>query len=554
MPNTYNKILTKGPESILPSIEDGKLRFTTDTGRLFIDGDNTRTEITDFVKGLTEAEIKSQLAPLTNKIYIASDSNKMLYYNITNGWMNINSGNADYATNAGNANTVNGKTVLSNVPAYAVFTDTTDSAHISYSNITSGLNATKVQGAIDELSSEKKDEYTTITYAQWQQMSAEQRAEKDYYISDYPSAPIDAGNIDYDNTTSGLDSTDVQGSIDELSSEKKDEYTTITYAQWQQMSAEQRVEKDYYISDYPSSAITAGNISYSNTISGLDADNVQVAVDELKNGLTNLDVALSVPDGAGKNLLPLTVDGIKALNTNGTWNGNAYTFYGVTFTIQTDNNGNVVSISANGTTDSSIWASALSLPYLYIINGESYIITGCPSGGSARTYVLYTTNDGSNNVMDHGDGRSYSATFTGQAYVRIAIYKGATVNNIVFKPMIRYATITDQTFAPYIPSVDARLESVESELNILKNIIVTGHIPADGGYAEWNITGIDFTNRYPVAFYVYNDGEPYLVSQGVPGFAVGMNSVSHIPMIFLGSDASADWKNQDCFAIYAKVD
>lgn len=105
MVNTYDHILTKGPESALPVIpEDGKLRLTTDTGRLFIDGQNSRTEVTDFVKGLTEAEIKSQLAPLASKIYISSDTNKFLIYDGTavDPWINIaNSGQADYATNAG---------------------------------------------------------------------------------------------------------------------------------------------------------------------------------------------------------------------------------------------------------------------------------------------------------------------------------------------------------------------------------------------------------------------------------------------------------------------
>ena len=68
---------------------------------------------------------------------------------------------------------------------------------------------------------------------------------------------------------------------------KQDKYDTITYAQWQAMTPEQQAAKDYYISDYPSSAITAGNVSYNNSSSGMAAHNVQNAVDELKNGLTN---------------------------------------------------------------------------------------------------------------------------------------------------------------------------------------------------------------------------------------------------------------------------
>ena len=120
--NTYNHIFTKGPESALPAtFDEGKIRFTVDTGRLFVDGQNGRTEISDFIKGMTEAEIKAQLAPLANKIYISSDTNKFMIYDnsVTGNWINIaNSGQAqhadeadeathastaDYATNSGTA-------------------------------------------------------------------------------------------------------------------------------------------------------------------------------------------------------------------------------------------------------------------------------------------------------------------------------------------------------------------------------------------------------------------------------------------------------------------
>lgn len=164
-----------------------------------------------------------------------------------------------------------------------------DADAISYDNTGSDLHASNVQDAIDELSSEKKDEYITITYQQQQAMTPEQQAEKDYYITDYSSNAIDASNIGYSNTVSGLSATNAQGAIDELASEKKDEYDTITYAQWQEMTPTQKTEKDYYISDYPSSAITAGNISYSNITSGLDAQTIQAAIDELKSIIDELN-------------------------------------------------------------------------------------------------------------------------------------------------------------------------------------------------------------------------------------------------------------------------
>ena len=126
--NTYNKILTKGPESALPNTyEDGKLRFTTDTGRMFVDNTNERIEITDFVKGLTEEEITNQFAPLVSKIYIASDTDKMMYYDTTSGWVELNSAEADYATNAGTATYANNAASATNASS-AVYATNADTA------------------------------------------------------------------------------------------------------------------------------------------------------------------------------------------------------------------------------------------------------------------------------------------------------------------------------------------------------------------------------------------------------------------------------------------
>lgn len=74
---------------------------------------------------------------------------------------------------------------------------------------------------------------------------------------------------------------------------KQDKYDTITYAQWQAMTPEQKAEKDYYISDYPASILTAGNIAYDNTTSGMAANKVQGAIDELKSGLINIGTTLN---------------------------------------------------------------------------------------------------------------------------------------------------------------------------------------------------------------------------------------------------------------------
>lgn len=94
------------------------------------------------------------------------------------------SGNAQkvtvpYATNAGDASTVNGKTVAVNVPSDAVFTDTKDADNITYSNTTSGLSATNVQDAIDELKSDEDYSKYIGTSTDWELLSTEEKKKYD---------------------------------------------------------------------------------------------------------------------------------------------------------------------------------------------------------------------------------------------------------------------------------------------------------------------------------------------------------------------------------------
>lgn len=62
-------------------------------------------------------------------------------------------------------------------------------------------------------------------------------------------------------------------------------YKTISYAQWLEMTPAEREAEDYYIPDYPGASVTAGGVSYDNTTSGLTANNVQAAIDELSEGM-----------------------------------------------------------------------------------------------------------------------------------------------------------------------------------------------------------------------------------------------------------------------------
>lgn len=158
--------------------------------------------------------------------------------------------------------------------------------------------------------------------------------------------------------------------------------------------------------------------------------------------------------GAGKNKLPMTVAGIKALNTTGTWNGNVYTWRDVTFTLLTDSDGNIIGIKVNGTPSESVYLllESNSNEYFNTVGSKAVVMSGCPSGGSTSTYCInrYVSTASPVNIADVGSGVAFTYPSTqGQHNVSINITNGYTANNLIFYPMIRLASETDAAFAPY---------------------------------------------------------------------------------------------------------
>lgn len=136
----------------------------------------------------------------------------------------------------------------------------------------------------------------------------------------------------------------------------------------------------------------------------------------------------------GKNLLQVTaVSGTVA---------------GITYTVKSD--GTVI---ASGTA-SEVSTLILNSAFLFEA-GVGYTFTGCPSGGGVDKYRI----DDMSKIADDGAGGSgvYSENTTAQIRLRIA--KGATVNNLLFKPMIRLSSVNDDTFEPY----SGRLASPSSD-------------------------------------------------------------------------------------------
>lgn len=167
---------------------------------------------------------------------------------------------------------------------------------------------------------------------------------------------------------------------------------------------------------------------------------------------------------SAKNLLPMTVDGIKSANIYGTWDGNTWTVNGITVAIQTDSYDRVVGFKVDGTANS---ITTFSLSSYTKMSGE-YILNGCPNNGSIDSYRLDMRQqaDGGvyKNCIDYGNGAVY--TSTNDEYIKpvIRIANGYAIpsGGLTFYPMIRPASITDPTFEPYAETVDYRLKEIVS--------------------------------------------------------------------------------------------
>ena len=124
---------------------------------------------------------------------------------------------------------------------------------------------------------------------------------------------------------------------------------------------------------------------------------------------------------------------------------------GITFVV--DDDGTItVSTDENGATaDTNYYLNPEILTWVdpdYPIG--DYILSGCPTGGSAATYRLALSRQGANSVLDTGTGTTFTHASGVKTLALIQIGTGTVLTTpIVFKPMIRLATDSDTTYQPY---------------------------------------------------------------------------------------------------------
>ncbi len=176
-------------------------------------------------------------------------------------------------------------------------------------------------------------------------------------------------------------------------------------------------------------------------------------VDEaLTSGLQSKAALVDIVDGGAKNRLPFNdLTAIQAMNTGGTWDSNAYTWNGVTFTINSD-----FSVTVDGTATGGNAVLVLSRTGGFSIEEGSWILSGCPEGGSGTTYNIAIAGT----VSDTGNTAEF--TTATNKLVRIYVISGTTADGLIFKPMVCSKAEWDisQAYQPYRPSYQELYERI----------------------------------------------------------------------------------------------
>ena len=167
------------------------------------------------------------------------------------------------------------------------------------------------------------------------------------------------------------------------------------------------------------------------------------------------------------------------------FDGTSKTNNGITYTVNDDG-----SITANGTATASSRFYLISSVSSNMPNGN-YIISDGDVGdstsnvqvalwdGSTYTGIVYATNNG-----EKAFTLSDTPTRTGIS-IYVSVVSGATVSNLTFKPMLRLASDTDDTYQPYAMTNRELTEDV----NNIRTCLKTGELPQGTDLNDVLITG-----------------------------------------------------------------
>lgn len=196
------------------------------------------------------------------------------------------------------------------------------------------------------------------------------------------------------------------------------------------------------------------------------------------------------------NLLPLTVEGVKAANAGrGVWDDNAITIRGITYTLYTDSEGNITYIDADGTaTDGSNYSELWLIPNYSANKYKDKILNGTPTGygnncGINVSYFQGTTWK-AEQLSYNGANSTLSLDWPNILFA-VVVRKLTTVTHAKFYPMVRLADDPATDYTPYAMTNQELTDTVKPLVPaILPNNTDLNNITTEGTYI------LDYSNTY----------------------------------------------------------
>lgn len=184
---------------------------------------------------------------------------------------------------------------------------------------------------------------------------------------------------------------------------------------------------------------------------------------------TQEGTTIKIEDSAEEPILELELDGKSTQATRSGKNkleniGKSQTINGLTFTVNED--GTVI---VNGTATAQ---TAFIVNSFLVLPVGQYIFSGCPTSGTTQThFVQIRRRSPDSYINDVGQENTFSIEDNTQSVdYYIVVRNGITVNNVLFKPMIRLASISDDTYEPYgaspTPEFPSEIKSVGDDVNL----------------------------------------------------------------------------------------
>lgn len=210
--------------------------------------------------------------------------------------------------------------------------------------------------------------------------------------------------------------------------------TSIYLCVWLYCTYNSPIEKGDYV-DFTNLIITVDNSDMTYEPYGISPS------PDYPSEIESVGTYFSFDEETGKYGIEVKNTGKNLLENTGVSN----TSNGVTFTVNDDK-----TILVNGNNDGT--ANSSFIINNYSLKAGTYILNGCPSGGSSTTYSLAIQKTSGWSVLglDTGSGsKQFTIDEATNIQVAIFIQKGQTISNLLFKPMIRLSSIIDDTYEPY---------------------------------------------------------------------------------------------------------